>query len=199
MKPIIIAMAMGLFILASCSSGAANSKDIDKTTTDSTKKMDMPSDSSSITHDMTRTVNPIKSITTHYFDLKNALTRDDGKTAADAGKAMVVAIDKMDTTQIPASERKVFNDLSSDIRENAEHIGANPDKIEHQREHFEMLSKDIYDLIKTSGIGQTTYRDFCPMYNNGKGAYWVSEIKEIKNPYLGKKMQTCGSIKSEIN
>ena len=33
----------------------------------------------------------------------------------------------------------------------AEHIGENPDKLEHQREHFVMLSKDIYDLVKTFG------------------------------------------------
>ena len=50
------------------------------------------------------------------------------------------------------------------MRENAEHIGDNPDKIEHQREHFEMLSKDLYGLIKAAGLGMKAYRDFCPMY-----------------------------------
>ena len=62
-----------------------------------------------------------------------------------------------------------------------------------------MLSKDIADLIKTFGNGgQTLYKDFCPMANDGKGAIWISEIKAIKNPYLGKKMTTCGSVKEEI-
>ena len=36
------------------------------------------------------------------------------------------------------------------------------------------------------------------MYNNKKGAFWLSETKEIKNPYLGKAMPTCGTIKEEI-
>jgi hypothetical protein len=36
------------------------------------------------------------------------------------------------------------------------------------------------------------------MYDNGK-ATWLSEIKEIKNPYLGKKMDTCGAIKETLN
>jgi hypothetical protein len=36
------------------------------------------------------------------------------------------------------------------------------------------------------------------MYENGKGAVWISEYKEIKNPYLGTKMLTCGSIKKEF-
>ncbi|MDQ6756917.1 MAG: DUF3347 domain-containing protein, partial [Bacteroidota bacterium] len=42
------------------------------------------------------------------------------------------------------------------------------------------------------------YKDFCPMYNNNKGAIWLSEVKDIKNPYLGKKMPTCGNMKEEI-
>jgi hypothetical protein len=36
------------------------------------------------------------------------------------------------------------------------------------------------------------------MYNNNKGASWLSETKEIKNPYLGKKMPDCGEVKEEI-
>jgi hypothetical protein len=36
------------------------------------------------------------------------------------------------------------------------------------------------------------------MYNNNKGATWLSETKEIKNPYMGKKQPTCGSLKEEI-
>jgi hypothetical protein len=36
------------------------------------------------------------------------------------------------------------------------------------------------------------------MYNDKKGAIWLSETKEIKNPYYGKKMLTCGNVKEEI-
>jgi hypothetical protein len=36
------------------------------------------------------------------------------------------------------------------------------------------------------------------MSNNGKGAFWISETKEIKNPYMGKAMFTSGSIKEEL-
>lgn len=89
--------------------------------------------------------------------------------------------------------------LLYDAREHAEHIGKNGGNIAHQREHYVMLSKDIADLIKTFGSGgQTLYKDFCPMANDGKGAIWISEVKEIKNPYLGSKMPTCGSMKQEI-
>lgn len=33
---------------------------------------------------------------------------------------------------------------------------------------------------------------------NGKGAYWLSESEEIKNPYYGEVMLTCGETKEVI-
>ena len=61
-----------------------------------------------------------------------------------------------------------------------------------------MLSKDVYDLVKTFGAGKPLYQDFCPMYNDKKGATWLSETKEIKNPYLEQKMPTYGTVKEVI-
>lgn len=140
----------------------------------------------------------MKEMVTQYLDMKNALANDNGKDAATAGKAFVESMGKMDKTSLSADKKKTWYDLSDDAKEMAEHIGENAGKIEHQREHFDMLSKDMYDMVKAFGAGQLLYKDFCPMYNDKKGAIWLSEIKEIKNPYLGKKMPTCGSVKEEI-
>ena len=140
----------------------------------------------------------IKGIVAGYLQLKNALSNDNGNEAANAGKAITGALQNFDTAALKSDQKKVYADVQDDIKEHAEHIGMNADKIAHQREHFEMLSKDIYDLVKAFPAEQTLYKDYCPMYNNGKGAIWLSETKEIKNPYLGKKMPTCGEIKEEI-
>ena len=53
------------------------------------------------------------------------------------------------------------------------------------------------DLIQLFGTNQKLYLDFCPMADDNKGAVWISETKEITNPYFGKDMATCGSIKKE--
>lgn len=140
----------------------------------------------------------IKEITEHYLHIKNALSQDDGKEAANGGKALAEAFSKFDQSSLSAEQKKTNTDIVSDAKEHAEHIGMNADKIAHQREHFETLSKDIYDLVKTFPAQQVLYKDYCPMYNNGKGATWMSETKEIKNPYLGKKMPDCGEVKEEI-
>ena len=54
---------------------------------------------------------------------------------------------------LSAEQMKSYMDIADDLKEHAEHIGANAGKIEHQREHFVMLSNDIADLIKTFGNG----------------------------------------------
>ncbi len=149
------------------------------------------------TTEATTTVS-IKEIVSNYLQLKNAFTKDNTNDAATAGKALETALKNFDKSALTAEQKKTFDDIESDAIEHAEHIGANAGKIAHQREHFDMLSKDVYDLVKAFGAGQTLYKDFCPMYNDNKGAIWLSETKEIKNPYYGKSMSTCGSMKEEL-
>ena len=57
----------------------------------------------------------------------------------------------------------------------------------------------IYELVKAFGAGQPIYHDHCPMYNENKGGtMWLSETKEIKNPYLGSEMPKCGTVEEGI-
>lgn len=141
----------------------------------------------------------VKEIVDDYLQLKNALTRDNGSDAAAAGKSLVSAFDKVDNTLLTEEQKQSYTDISDDAKEMAKHISENPDKLDHQREHFDMLSQDMYDLVKIFGAGRPLYQAYCPMYNDKKGAAWLSETKEIKNPYLGTEMLTCGSIKEDLN
>jgi hypothetical protein len=141
---------------------------------------------------------PVGEILADYLQMKNAFANDNDKEAAAAGNKMVKSFENFDEASLTADKKKIFNDIRDDAKENAEHIGMNAGNIKHQREHFDMLSKDMYDLVKAFGAGRTLYQDYCPMYNDNKGATWLSETKEIKNPYLGKDMDTCGSVKEEL-
>jgi hypothetical protein len=140
----------------------------------------------------------ISPIVTQYLALKNALVVDDAVNAAKAGDALLAALNAMDLNSVPADKQKEYKEISEDAQENAEHIGKNAGKIDHQREHFASLSKDVNDMVSLLGAPETLYQDHCPMYEKGKGAIWLSEAKEIKNPYFGKKMQGCGSLQKEL-
>ena len=164
-------------------------------------ELSVPVDMNATSHqaaEETKATVEIKEIISNYIQLKTALTNDNTNDAAIAGKALEAAFKSFDKSALTTEQKKTYEDIESDAREHAEHIGANAGNIAHQREHFDLLSKDMYDLVKAFGAGQTLYKDFCPMYNDNKGAIWLSETKEIKNPYLGKAMPTCGTMKEEL-
>ena len=50
----------------------------------------------------------------------------------------------------------------------------------------------MYVLIKNTNPEIIIYYQYCPMYNGGKGANWLSKENIIKNPYFGDQMLTCG-------
>jgi hypothetical protein len=140
----------------------------------------------------------IKGIVSAYLLMKNKLTEDNSSGAATAGYKLESAFKNFDISALTIAQKKTYEDVEADAIENSEHIGKNGGNIAHQREHFELLSKEIYDLVKVFGAGQVMYKDFDPRVNNRKGAFWLSETKEIKNPYMGKAMVTSGSVEEEI-
>ena len=100
-------------------------------------------------------------------------------------------------TKLSAETHKEYMEIMESAKEHAEHIIKSD--LKHQREHFLALSTDIIDLVALLGTEKTLYKDFCPMANNNKGGFWLSEIKDIKNPYYGARMLKCGSVKKQIN
>ena len=197
MKNIIFGIAMVAIILAACNSKSNKSPESqnkgNSAQVNSQKDNTTTSSGSNI-----KNTSSIKGIVSTYLQLKNAFADDNSTDAATAGTKLETAFKDFDKTGFTVAQKKTFNDVEDDAREHAEHIGKNGGNIVHQREHFEMLSKDIYDLVKTFGSGQILYKVFDSMYNNRKGAFWLSETKEIKNPYMGKAMLTSGTIKEEL-
>ncbi|MCF6167179.1 DUF3347 domain-containing protein [Lutibacter sp.] len=132
-----------------------------------------------------------------YLQIKNALVEDSKEGAAKGGTMMLTAFTDFDMSQLNESQHKEYMEILEDAKEQAEHIVKSP--IDHQREHFENLSVDVNDLIALLGTDKTLYQSKCPMAGEGKGAIWLSEYKEIKNPFFGSKMISCGSVEKQIN
>ena len=203
MKNIILSAIAMAFVLVSCNQ---KNKEVETTNTpmmendstmnmeNSTMTMDNNTEKSASAKNSNASINEVVA---NYLKLKNALVNDNSKEAANSGNALIATIGKVDMNSISKEQMKDYMDIAESAKENAEHIGDNAGKLDHQREHFVTLSKDMNDLIQLFGANQKLYLDFCPMADDNKGAVWISETKEIKNPYFGKEMATCGSIKKE--
>ena len=136
-------------------------------------------------------------IIANYIKIKNALVADNQEDAAEAGGMLMADLKDFDKSKYSSDKQRELTDIIEDATEHAEHISESP--MEHQREHFDILSKDMIDMIAITGTSKKLYQDFCPMYNNNKGAQWLSSTEEIKNPYMGSKMPGCGKMQKEIN
>jgi Cu(I)/Ag(I) efflux system membrane fusion protein len=67
--------------------------------------------------------------------------------------------------------------------------------LENQREHFIKLNENMIPIVMSlENIEIALYIQKCPMADNNKGAAWLSSEEEIRNPYYGDMMLTCGRV-----
>lgn len=140
----------------------------------------------------------MKKLTDNYLQIKNSLIAGKAADAGDAAKKLAEAISDFDKSLLTADQKKVYDQYEAGLKEHAEHISQSTGNIGHQREQFADMSDGMYAVVKAFGGDKTLYHDHCPMAKNGKGAMWLSETKEIKNPYFGDKMIECGDVEEEI-
>ena len=88
--------------------------------------------------------NASDAIIDNYLKIKNALVADNQVKAAEAGGNLVADFDDFDKASYSSEEQQELTDIIEDAKEHAEHISESP--MEHQREHFDILSKIKYPL-----------------------------------------------------
>lgn len=140
----------------------------------------------------------INKVVEDYLKLANALANDDSKAAAKVSAILSVTLNSLNPNELDELGKKKYAKISAVINEHLKHIIGNPADIDHQRAYFALLSKDMNDLIKAFGTDKKLYQAYCPMYEEGKSGYWISETKEIRNPYFGSQMLNCGSIVATV-
>lgn len=141
--------------------------------------------------------NQLKAVFENYFAVKDALVKSDGTTTSSSAKELLNAITSVKMETLTTDEHTIWMKVAKNLSFDAEHISDTKDP-GHQRDHFMNLSKNMYQLTKVSKQETPVYYQHCPMYNDGKGANWLSKENTVKNPYYGSKMLTCGSVVETI-
>lgn len=124
-----------------------------------------------------------------YLALKDAFVQSDATFVAEKSEAFQNALEKMSVSQREASNNywAVLHTTSKNINENV--------SIEQQRKSFHVLSNHIIEMVENfNNLEQPLTIQFCPMANNDKGAFWLSSEQQIRNPYYGDMMLTCGTV-----
>lgn len=141
---------------------------------------------------------PLQDVVNAYLDVKNMLTKDNGDSVRTTAKILFETIEKAETQKLSTSEQKTWTLYKEKLSFEAAYLKGTSE-LEIQREHFMKLSDYFYKVLKALNINSSDlYYQYCPMANDGKGAYWISEQEGILNPYFGKKMLKCGSTKETL-
>ncbi|WP_339839670.1 DUF3347 domain-containing protein [uncultured Flavobacterium sp.] len=145
----------------------------------------------------TQNVNQLDAVYENYFAVKDALVKTDGKEASAIAKELLTSLDVVKMGELKMDVHMVWMKVMKDLKDDATIISQSTD-IKKQRDAFDTLSENIYKLIKVSKAETTVYFQHCPMANDGKGANWLSKENEVKNPYYGSKMLSCGKVVETI-
>lgn len=141
----------------------------------------------------------LKAVFDHYMVIEKALVNDNSETPKKAASDMIKTLDEVDMQLLKEDDaHQRWMHLEKELKQSTTEISKTAD-IAIQRDHFLHLSAHLINAIKTFGINQKVYVDYCPMVNNDTGAFWLSTEKEILNPYYGASMLRCGEISDEID
>ena len=125
-----------------------------------------------------------------YLKMKDALVAGDVPVAQAGARELARLMSAIPTNGPGADEKSVLQDSQDQVK-----AIADSEVLETQREHFVRFNEGLIPIIESAGNGaQTLYVQTCPMANNNKGAVWLSAQKEIRNPYYGDAMLTCGRV-----
>jgi hypothetical protein len=133
-----------------------------------------------------------------YFEIKNALVATNGKLANSKAGEFIKLLAKVEIAKMTTEQQIFYKPLAEKLKFDAEHINET-EEASHQRDHFESFSTNLFVVIKNFKANKVTvYQQFCPMAFDNKGAFWLSDKAEIRNPYFGDKMLKCGKVTEKL-
>lgn len=153
------------------------------------------------------TTSSITNMLASYYQLKDALVEYDTAAANKAATSLVTAADSVNTKEITDSALAItLQNFSGSIASEAKALAGEPDLVEKKRS-FSMITENLYPILQAVQYNETViYHQMCPMaFNDNEAAFWLSNNREVVNPYLGKKhpkyasgMLHCGEVKDSL-
>lgn len=140
----------------------------------------------------------LRPLYTEYLRFKDALVADEFDQAQKAAANLKATLDKVNMSVFTGESHNSWMSHSSDLKNALQHV-QHLKTIEELRTTFQQVSEGMIAITKAfNPMDQMLYIQFCPMADDNKGANWLSADEEIRNPYFGASMLTCGEVTSTI-
>ena len=131
--------------------------------------------------DMPALMEPVKSVLDHYLKIQTELAKDSINGVDEHANAIAKAVRGDDMKM-----------LSPEVANQAEKLAQTKD-LQAAREAFKPLSDSLIKYLADNKAGAGIYHEaHCPMAK----ASWLQTGTDIRNPYLGKQMLSCGELRN---
>lgn len=132
-----------------------------------------------------------------YLPLKDALVKSDLALAQSAATGFGESLQKVDMMLVKGDAHEYWMSQLKALNSHQATL-LNTDKLVEARTQFSFISQALIDAIKVFGLSskqdQSLYIDYCPMALENQGANWISDDTNIRNPFFGDAMLSCGSV-----
>lgn len=135
-----------------------------------------------------------------YTSLSRALADDDFERAKAAAPEVGAALQGVDMALLDHDAHMAWMPLANELRESIAKAGAAND-LDALRATFGELSMALASALERFGVQVSTpvYRVHCPMAFDGEGADWLQATEDVRNPYYGASMLTCGDVVDRLD
>jgi len=135
--------------------------------------------------------NLVDAIIPQYLKMQSALADDSLEQVQESAKQLVHSLHHDNHGQNPMLHKLMAATKSiSEAKQLAD-----------ARKAFSLLSNRLIKLVEHTGtnLPNSLFVYHCPMAFEHKGASWIQASESTRNPYYGKMMLSCGSVKKSIS
>ncbi len=140
----------------------------------------------------------LSSLSDKYLLLKDAFVETNAEVAKEAATTFLMQLENVDMTLIKSDAHQYWMQQLAALQGHGKKI-TTLDDVEIQRQQFDFLSDAMINSITAFGTKNKLFVQFCPMAFDNKGADWISDINEVRNPYFGDKMMKCGLVTDTLS
>ena len=135
-----------------------------------------------------------------YTLLAEALAADKDKDARKSAEDVLKALASVEGSLLPATMQKEWETILESIKDSVASVRKGSD-IAGTRKAFDIISKGIIAAVTKMGAdaGKPLFELFCPMAFDNRGAFWLQTDQEIRNPYFGAQMLSCGEVRRKLS
>jgi Cu(I)/Ag(I) efflux system membrane fusion protein len=139
----------------------------------------------------------IKGIFTTYLPLSEAMVQSDVNQTHNEAAKLLASIHKVDMQLVTGEAHQEWMSDAGVLTSAVKSL-AQAEDIDGLRKTLPLLSDQLYQTLVKFQVETGGFRMFCPMAFETHGAFWLSASEEIRNPYMGQRMLTCGNIEQEL-